>query len=205
MLEQQQQKNNRYFLMRHGESLANRQGLIVSKPENALHDYGLTTRGAEQVLRAALSTRLKRDTLIITSDYKRALETAEIMRSVIDCEARVYLETRLRERDFGDWELRNHSNYETIWQDDLVNPETSSMGVESIQQTLSRTQSLISDLEQEYQSKTILLVGHGDLLQVLMAYQNGIPARFHRSLKCINNADIRSLTKPELVTKLPVA
>lgn len=36
---------NRYHLLRHGESIANRRGLIASRPENALESYGLTPRG----------------------------------------------------------------------------------------------------------------------------------------------------------------
>ena len=58
--------------MRHGESLANRRGIIVSKPENALNDFGLTPRGAEQVMQAALNTRLDRNTHEVSSDLKRA-------------------------------------------------------------------------------------------------------------------------------------
>ena len=59
--------------MRHGQSTANKQGLIVSAPDNALNDYGLTLNGANQVLEAALNTRLNTNTIIVSSDYKLSL------------------------------------------------------------------------------------------------------------------------------------
>ena len=34
--------NNRYFVLRHGESRANTKQIIVSDPKNGLFDFGLT-------------------------------------------------------------------------------------------------------------------------------------------------------------------
>ena len=67
--------NNRFFLMRHGESVANKRGIITSNEDNALNNFGLTNRGAEQVMNAALNTRLDQETIIVSSDYLRARET----------------------------------------------------------------------------------------------------------------------------------
>ncbi len=40
---------SRVFVVRHGESTANRSGIIVSSPENGLReDYGLTPVGQKQ-------------------------------------------------------------------------------------------------------------------------------------------------------------
>jgi len=198
-------KNNNYYLMRHGESLANRRGLIVSAPENAIDDYGLTTRGADHVMQSALNTRLDRETIIISSDYKRARETAEIMQSVVDCHAEIVLDQRLRERGFGRWELEDHSNYELVWQNDLTTPNTSIEQVETVEATLNRSISLLDELKEKYSEKNILLVSHGDVLQILLAHHHGINPRFHRSLTAIGNADIRSLSKLTMAVKSPAA
>jgi len=186
---------NKYYLMRHGESIANKQGLIVSSANNAINDYGLTTKGAEQVLKAAFNTRLNKQVIIVSSDYKRAIETANIIHSVLGVENPVVKEPLLRERDFGDWELSDHSNYNDVWQQDLLKPSECVNSVESVKQTLKRGCKVITKLESKYHKETILLVGHGDVLQILFAYYQDIEARFHRSLSCINNADIRSLQK----------
>ncbi len=200
-----QQKKNRYYLMRHGESLANRKGLIVSHPDNALNDFGLTTKGAEQVMNAALSTRLKDDTLIVSSDYKRSKETAEIVNSVISCSTEPLLEPLLRERNFGSWELSDHANYDAVWRNDINHPQRSEKGVETVDDVLQRGLQAIDDIEKHHQGRTVLLVGHGDVLQILLAHHHNIHPRFHRSLSAIGNADIRSLAKLQLAIDSPAA
>jgi probable phosphoglycerate mutase len=184
--------NNRYYLMRHGESLANQRGIIVSHPENALHHYGLTTLGAEQVTKRAVTTRLDHNTIIISSDYARARETAEIMGDVLDCVTKVELEPLLRERDFGEFELQDQQHYLTVWNNDLQHPETSYRGVETVGMVISRVIKLRATLEHRFSGRKILLVGHGDVLQIALAQCHAINPRFHRSLAHMSNADIRS-------------
>jgi len=189
------QNKNRYYLMRHGESLANRRSLIVSYPSNALDDFGLTSMGAKQVMQAAMNTRLNSDTIIVSSDYMRARETAIIMHNVIDVKEKIKYNTGLRERNFGDWELTDHAHYQEVWKNDLTRPDLPIKNVEPVSQVLKRTLHVIWSLEKEYDGKDILLVGHGDTLQILLAYHHGINARFHRSLSSIGNADIRVLSR----------
>lgn len=196
-----QKLKNKYYLMRHGESLANRYNLIVSHEENALHGYGLTSMGAEQVVRAAVNTRLRKDTLIVSSDYKRAKETAEIMATILATSDPIQLQPLLRERDFGDYELHNHRSYELVWQQDLLRTSNPTNGVETVSQTLRRAQKAIETIEQTVKGRKVLLVGHGDLLQILQAHHHNIDTRFHRSLTTINNAEIRALNKLEVITQ----
>ena len=196
--------HNKYYLMRHGESLANRRGLIVSHPENALLSYGLTAKGAEQVMEAALSTRLGIDTVIVTSDYKRAIDTAEIVHSVLGCTEDLIVEPMLRERNFGQLELTEHSNYEQVWKHDAAKPEVRHNEVELIDEVLQRGVQSILKLEQAYRGRKILMVGHGDVMQILLSHFQGIHPRFHRSISSMANADIRVIADPSLV-KSPAA
>jgi len=198
-------RKNHYYLMRHGESHANKNGLIISQPENALYDYGLTAKGADQVMKAALNTRLNRKTIIVSSDYKRALETAEIMHSVIDSQQEIIISKHLRERDFGNFELSSHDNYQQVWQHDLGKPDDSTNNVESVVNTLARSHQLLDELDEKFSDEQILLVGHGDVLQILLTHHHNINPRFHRSLSSIANADIRSLSKLDLNVKQPAA
>lgn len=196
---------NRYILMRHGESLANRKGLIVSKAENALAAYGLTARGADQVIKTALQSRIDNNTLIVSSDYLRAKETADIVHSVVSCNQSIITDERLRERDFGKWELHDHRHYEDVWKYDLSHPEKTTNEVETVSQTLARTRSLIQRLESEFNNQSVLLVSHGDVLQILLAHYHNLNPRFHRSLAAIGNAEIRSMAKLELAVKTSAA
>ena len=185
--------NNRYYVMRHGESVANRKELIVCHAEDALNNYGLTTQGAEQVLNVAVKTRLSSDILIISSDFLRARETSEIIQKVIDTNSPIIYKKELRERSFGDWHLSDDSHYELIWQNDVKQPNLIANGVETVSQVLERSLALIDELEKNYQNQTILLVGHGDVLQILISHFNGIECRYHRTFSSLKNAEIRSL------------
>lgn len=187
--------SNRYYLMRHGESTANRRGIIVSHAENAIHDYGLTTAGVSQVVDAAMTTRLNIDTIIVSSDFRRARETAEIMQKVVDTKAPIVFTESLRERNFGDWELRDDQNYETIWNNDVAYPSQAIANVETTDAVATRISGLLSELEAQYQNETLLLVGHGDVLQITLALQHSIDPRFHRSLTHMANAEIRNLSQ----------
>jgi len=45
---------NKYYLLRHGESHANREGIVISEPETGTSQYGLTGKGTESVIETAI-------------------------------------------------------------------------------------------------------------------------------------------------------
>src|SRR5699024_11799970 len=71
----------RVWVLRHGESTANVEGLIVSAPgPRALTDVGLTAHGRDQARQAAregLAQGLGPRAVVVSSDFARALQTAE--------------------------------------------------------------------------------------------------------------------------------
>lgn len=185
--------NNQYYVMRHGESVANREGIIISATQVAINQYGLTTKGVEQVHKAIEKVGLQADSLIISSDFLRARETAEIVHKAINSISPIEYRRELRERCFGDWHLTEDWHYDLVWRNDEKHPQTKANGVETVDQILLRVKYLINDLEHTHQDRTILLVGHGDVLQILICHFKAIKVRFHRSLTSLNNAEIRAL------------
>ncbi len=179
--------------MRHGESFANRRGLIASKAVNALDNYGLTSIGKEQTNSAAASSVLTSQTIIISSDYLRARETAETVAKELLCDTPVTLSALLRERDFGQYELSNDTNYSQVWKHDLHHPNGSKNSVETVTQVLARMNRLITDLERKFESEQLLLVSHGDVLQILDTQYRGLNPALHRSIPPLGNAEIRQL------------
>jgi len=185
--------NNRYFAMRHGQSLANEQGLIISDPANGLLvEYGLSEIGQKQVRAAARSADLPHATLIFSSDFSRAQQTAEIAREVFDARA-ITLTPLLRERYFGNWEKTPNTNYEKIWQFDKQSADMHENKVEPLSAVLARTLQLIRSIENTYQNKDILLVSHGDTLQILQTGLAGMSLTKHRELPHLETAEIRRL------------
>ena len=74
---------HKYFALRHGESLANVAGIISSDPKISIPRHGLSEKGKGQAQKtgAKLVATLDGPVLIVSSDFKRARETADLLRS----------------------------------------------------------------------------------------------------------------------------
>ena len=186
--------SNRYFVMRHGHSLANQQRIIVSHPENGIPGFGLSESGESQVS-AAISPDhlLDTNTLIISSDFKRARESAEVIYQRLNCKTAIRSNVRLRERNFGDLELSADENYPRVWEMDEIDPDNRSLGVESPNQVMRRVSALITEFETDFSGETLLLVSHGDALQILQTAFQKEDASQHRSQQHLETAEIRRL------------
>lgn len=185
---------NRYFVMRHGQSQANLQALVVSHPQNGIDGYGLSEQGIVQVRNSVQAdSHLDSNLLIISSDFKRARESAEIAHRLLSCEQPLQFDERLRERDFGDWELTPDSAYERVWAADEINPDNQNRGVESPNQVMQRVTALVYDLEQTVSDTNILIVSHGDALQILQTAFSKQDASNHRLNQHLETAEIRRL------------
>ena len=179
--------------MRHGQSLANCAGVIVSHPDNGLHDYGLSKTGYDQVKRGVTASPLDHNTRIFSSDFKRCRETAEIARDLLQCRQAEW-DRRLRERCFGELELGSDCEYGKVWEVDRSDPCHTLYGVESPVSVLERAVAVIAHCEERFSSETCLLVAHGDILQILQtAFFRLSPSR-HRELPHLETAEVRALT-----------
>jgi probable phosphoglycerate mutase len=184
---------NRFSVMRHGQSKANVAGVIVSRVDNDRRgDYGLSELGRQQVLAAARDCGLPGDTVICSSDFSRARETAEIVRAQLG-PAPVVIAAALRERSFGAWEGSPSGNYAQVWAADEANPDDPDGNVEPAAAVLDRMSELVADLDRRYSGRDILLVSHGDPLQILQAGFLRIDPSRHRSLPALDTAEIRHL------------
>lgn len=213
---------NHYWILRHAESLANVKGIIVSKSEIGTQQYGLSPRGREGLpaklaaqvaafMRASPSADaandlgatdsgaailgaaiLGADTLIVSSDFLRARETAGIAASVLKA-APPRLDPALRERDFGDLDGKSDLEYPAVWALDAANSTLYPDGIESPESVRTRLVALVSRLEHEYSGRNILLVSHGDTLQILQACHAGLSAHRHRELPHLDKGELRYL------------
>jgi probable phosphoglycerate mutase len=182
---------NRYFVMRHGQSKANVAGIIVSRIEtDAAGDYGLSELGREQVLATARRCGLLRGTLVCSSDFARATQTARIMAAQL-ASPDVIVAPALRERCFGAWEGTSADNYRKVWAADEA--AGGGDGVEPADAVLDRATALVMDLEAGHADRDILLVSHGDTLQILQAGFARMEAARHRRLPQLETAEIRRM------------
>ncbi len=185
---------NVYLGLRHGESQANAQGIIISDPARGVGEFGLTARGREQVRAQVLACpRLGPDVVIYSSDFARARETAEVAREALGA-GPVRLRTALRERAFGALEGTTNRNYERVWPRDREDPTHTDHGVEPAAHVRARTWALVQELEAAHRDATILLVSHGDPLQLLQTAFLGRGAGEHRDLPPWAPGEVRALT-----------
>ena len=184
---------NRFSVMRHAQSKANAGGIIVSRIDNDRQgDYGLTEHGRQQALAAAQRCGLPGDTVIYSSDFSRARQTAEIVRAHLGA-PEVVISEALRERCFGPWEGSAAGNYARVWAADETDPVHADGNVEPAAAVLDRTTALIAQLERRHCGRDILLVSHGDTLQILQAGFSGVDPSRHRTLPHLATAEIRQL------------
>ena len=178
--------------MRHGQSEANVAGVVVSDPAIGCQRFGLTERGSEQVIASALQHTGKVFTQVICSDFLRTQQTAQLVADTLGL-ASPQQETGLRERFFGCWEGMSDEHYQDVWQRDQMTEQTTKDGVEHTEIVLQRGVKVLERLERQYQNQVILLVSHGDMLQILRTAFVGKTPQQHRSLPHHETAEIKSL------------
>ncbi|WP_044255337.1 histidine phosphatase family protein [Rhodopirellula sp. SWK7] len=184
---------NRFYVLRHGQSTANEQSLIASSPAVAINDYRLTAAGREQVRRSIASNRdnLGTITRVVTSDFCRTRQTAEIASDLLN--APIQYAPELRERLFGSWDEQSNANYQTVWDADAQDASHQRWGVESVQSVSKRMLGFLREINLASEREAYLFVSHGDPLQILITALAGEDLRHHRQIQSLETAEVRSL------------
>lgn len=183
---------NRFFLMRHGESLANLADRIISLPDNGLNGYGLSELGREQARISAQASGLPPSTLVVASDFLRTQQTAEVVCQTLGLRP-ARLDTGLRERAFGRLEGQTGADYHRVWEQDSLGFEDTLFGSESCSALAERMLAVVARLEEGWEDREILLVSHGDPLRFLQLAAAGRPLTDHLRVRLFAPAEIRSL------------
>ncbi|MDH7552763.1 MAG: histidine phosphatase family protein [Spirochaetota bacterium] len=186
--------HNTYLCMRHAQSTANEKHIIISDPATGISNYGLTKEGERQALEAIVTNKeMQNISYIYTSDFLRAYQTA-ILVSRLCNNVPVITDARLRERYFGLFEGTNSENYHKVWDMDCSSEyDVACHNVEPIHSVARRMLSFLLDSEIHPTNQKILVVSHGDPLQILYAVTRGLAAHQFKSLPHFANAEIRIL------------
>mmetsp|Transcript_20280 Transcript_20280/g.28078 ORF Transcript_20280/g.28078 Transcript_20280/m.28078 type:complete len:207 (-) Transcript_20280:8-628(-) len=167
------------YIIRHGRSLANERGVIVSELINGeKKEFGLAPVGVRQAEEAGrrISEELSSagqaaDQLVFfSSPFSRALQTARVVMNTLELPPDHPLEIapELRERYFGpELELGPHSGYDRVWAADRQDPSSPAGGSgESVQEVAERLQTFFSKINDAHPNSVVVLVSHGDTLQI---------------------------------------
>ncbi|GAA4521857.1 histidine phosphatase family protein [Brachybacterium paraconglomeratum] len=182
-------------MLRHGESTANVEGLIVSVPgPRALTEVGLTARGRTQARAAAregVAQGLGSETVVISSDFARALQTAEEFAAGLGAGA-PRIDQRLRERSFGRYDEGPASSYEQVWAVDRERG-THQDEVEQVAVVAARVLAVLAEADELAVDAPVVLVAHGDVLQIALTLGAGADPHDHREQPHLGNAELRLL------------
>ena len=179
---------NRYLLMRHGHSQANQQGRIVSDPAHGLQTFGLSPTGRRQLSEVVNHWEYATPTRVVHSDFLRTAQTAQRVAERFGLTLEP--EPRLRERYFGAFEGESSEHYKSVWEWDAADPEHRHRGVEAVSHVAARMQQVMTEWEARTTGETIVLVSHGDPLQILLTALAGAPLNGHRRQPALEPASI---------------
>ncbi|KAL8151206.1 hypothetical protein V2J09_021014 [Rumex salicifolius] len=177
---------NKYWVLRHGKSIPNERGLIVSSLENGLlEEYQLASDGVIQAQNAGelFHKELEdagiplENVRICYSPFARTTHTARTVASVLNLpfdSPQCKVIEDLRERYFGPtYELQSHERYPEIWALDEKDPfQKPEEGGESASDVVSRLIRAMELMETDFEGCGILVVSHGDPLQMLQNILN---------------------------------
>ncbi|KAL5562362.1 hypothetical protein UlMin_032109 [Ulmus minor] len=177
---------NRYWVLRHGKSIPNEKGLIVSSMENGTRpEYELASEGVNQARLAGelFQKELKENNIgvenvrICYSPFSRTTHTARVVASVLNIPfegPQCKVVEDLRERYFGpNFELKSHDKYPEIWDLDEKDAfRRAEEGGECVDDVVSRLANAMKTMEEQFQGCAILVVSHGDPLQILQTVLN---------------------------------
>ena len=201
-------------VMKAGEAFA-KQYIIES--QSSCHGRGNSSNNTHNHVDATTNDGANQGVAIFSSDFLRATETANIFASILRnnnipiYQNDIILETRLRERYFGELNGGPDTRYQEVWNEDMKDANHLIFGVESANSVLERTTRFIVELDNMLSSSSlsidgkeqegtcnrtwkVILVAHGDVLQIVQTgFLLHTDASRHRSLDHLETATVREL------------
>ncbi len=155
-------KKTTYFFVRHGQTDWNVQGKLQGHT-----DIPLNETGRQQA--AALKNLLREINFsaCFSSDLQRASETAAIV--VSECPLEIVKESRLRDRNYGDFEGKSFKDFEDVMLEQCAS-------VENRGEVRKRIEAFLVDkAEQKQHQGNVLIVTHGGFMSSVLALVLNLP------------------------------
>ena len=185
----------RLVMLRHGQTEFN----AGSRMQGQL-DTHLTELGRAQAAAAAEVLGKYQPLLILSSDLRRAYDTAVVLGERTGAEVRV--DPRLRETYLGDWQGLTHAQIDatypsarTTWRDDACwAPPGGESRVDVARRSLPLIAQLARDQEWGADERPVVLVAHGGLIAALTAALLRLPVDNWPVLRGMGNASWTQLS-----------
>lgn len=161
------------YLVRHGETEWNKNGIVMGQSDSPLTEVGL-----EQAQITAQELKDIHFDAIFSSDLHRAKRTAEIIK--LERQIAIRTSKALRERTYGHYEGTSGEEYRKKFQHlfDKVKQLTEKgqkefkfdHDIESDEEVISRFITQLREIAIAYPSKTVLIVSHGGCIRTFLMH-----------------------------------
>ena len=163
---------NKYFVIRHGESVSNVKG-VINCTDNV--EDNLTEAGIVQTKESAKILKDKSIDLIISSPLSRTKQTASLVAEVLECASEnIVIDERLTETQALAYDGRPWAERRS----EYVSPKDSFTkeipGNENLLSIKRRVGDFLYDIENRYQNKNIVIVSHGAPLSLFPYVVDGL-------------------------------
>ena len=187
--------NNKYFVMRHGQSENNLTDIVSTSYNDESH---LTPKGKEQANASGLELKNKNIDIIFASPFLRTKETAEIVAENIGMSKdSIIIDDRLHEMSLPMYEDKTWTEYHTDYPNTVESFYHPEDGNESYNDMKKRTMNFLYDMENRYEGKNILIVTHGGPSWLAVAGTMGLNAEkslaMIKDFNYLKNAEYREL------------
>jgi broad specificity phosphatase PhoE len=153
-------------LVRHGQTDANRDGLLLGRADVALNDAGRA-----QAM-AAANALGEPPVVVVTSPLTRCVDSARVIAQRWGCD--VHLDDRLVEIDYGEWDERALGDVpEDAWAQWREDPEFAPPGGESLAAVHARVEQCARELLDESGVGLIAAVSHVSPIKAAAAWALG--------------------------------
>lgn len=185
----------RLVLLRHGQTDFN----VAGRMQGHL-DSQLTDVGRAQAVAVAPAIAAMAPDLLISSDLRRAVDTADVLGAASGLP--VKLDPRLRETHLGEWQGATVDEVELSWPGAIAewrsDPGWAPPGGESRIEVVRRSRPLVEELDEEVpagSNVTAVLVAHGGLIAGLVCGLLALPTAAWPSIGGIGNCRWAALAR----------
>jgi probable phosphoglycerate mutase len=186
----------RVVMIRHGETLWNRERRIQGQTDTPLSDLGRAQAAAVgERLAAVRFAALYASDLVRAWNTARAIEAAVAARALAEGRTGPPLraDARLREMHFGEWEGRTSAEIaaadpQAHARSRERDPDFRIPGGESFRDLYARAVAAVSAHARAHAGETIGIIAHGGILDMLYRHTHGIPLQAPRVFSLYNAA-----------------
>jgi broad specificity phosphatase PhoE len=165
---------NKYFLLRHGQTIYQQQGLKINYPPDSPYELELTDEGKKMVEDSVEKLKKENVDLILASPYLRTDQTAKIAAYVLNIsEDKIKYDDRIVDINLGKFMGRPMEESWNFYGRGDKKFSNRPEGGESWGDILERVKNFLDDIEKKYKNKTILIVSHADPIWLMAGYLRG--------------------------------